>query len=67
MLLIIKKKKFKKTYLSKMMPLILKNTLALKDNGLTSLKNSSTQHKKMLEALIKNFKSDKSTKILPIT
>lgn len=62
-----KKKKFKKTYLSKMMPLILKNTLALKDNGLTSLKNSSTQHKKMLEALIKNFKSDKSTKILPIT
>ena len=49
------------------MPLILKNTLAFKDNGLTSLKNSSTQHKKMLEALIKNFKSDKSTKILPIT
>ncbi len=50
-----------------MMPLIIKNTLALKENGLTSLKNSSVQHKKMLGALIKNFKSDKNIKILPIT
>ncbi len=62
-----KKKKFEETYLSKMMPLIIKNTLALKENGLTSLKNSSVQHKKMLGALIKNFKSDKNIKILPIT
>ena len=62
-----KKKKFEETYLSKMMPLIIKNTLTFKNNGLTSLQNSSIQHKKMLGALIKNFRPHKNTKILPIT
>ena len=32
-----KEKKFEETYLSKMIPLIIKNTLAFKNNGLTSL------------------------------
>ena len=62
-----KEKKFEETYLSKMMPLIIKNTLAFKNNGLTSLQNSSIQHKKMLGALIKNFRPLKNKKILPIT
>ena len=64
-MLLITRKKFEETYLSKMMPLIIKNTL-FKNNGLTSLQNSSIQHKKML-VLNKNFRPLKNKKILPIT
>ena len=61
------KKKFKQEYLSKMMPNIIKNTFLFKSNGLTSLTNSSRQHKKFLNALIKNFNARRNIKILPIT